>query len=107
LVSEQIKRRADEHFLFRSVDRISPKGFAEKFPIFELRCRRETAEESDRALCDAWEDIYATLSVANLDQSLELLETFLRTYPDDGVARYHVGSIRQKRRERLLDQRAS
>jgi hypothetical protein len=44
--------------------------------------------------------------VANLDQSLELLETFLRAYPDDGVARHHVGSIRQKRRERFLDQRA-
>ena len=41
LVSEQIKDRASARFLFRSVDRISPKGFAEKFPIFELRCRRE------------------------------------------------------------------
>jgi adenylate cyclase len=55
LVSEQIKPRGDDLFLFRSVDRISPKGFAEKFPIFELRCRRETAGESDRALCDACE----------------------------------------------------
>ena len=107
LVSEQIKRRADARFLFRSVDRISPKGFAEKFPIFELRCRRETAEQSDRALCEAWEEIYATLSVANLDQSLELLEMFLRAHPDDGVARYHVGNIRQQRRERFPDQKAS
>jgi hypothetical protein len=45
--------------------------------------------------------------VANLDQSLELLEMFLRAYPDDGVARYHVGNIRQQRRERLPDQKAS
>lgn len=62
LVSEQIKRRADDHFLFRSVDRISPKGFAEKFPIFELsvqarNCRgiRPRAVRClGRNLCDAF-----------------------------------------------------
>ena len=106
LVSEQIKLRADAHFLFRSVDRISPKGFAEKFPIFELRCKRRTAEDSDCALCDAWEEIYATLSATNLDRSIELLEDFLHTYPDDGVARYHAEKVRQRHGERILGQQA-
>jgi adenylate cyclase len=99
LVSAQIKERADAHFLFRSVDRISPKGFEEKFPIFELRCSRATAEPSDRALCDAWEEIYSTLNAASPDRSLERLEAFLRAYPDDGVARYHAEKIRQRLRE--------
>ncbi|MEH2609574.1 adenylate/guanylate cyclase domain-containing protein [Bradyrhizobium sp. AZCC 1693] len=47
LVSDQIILRAEAHFLFRSVDRISPKGFAEKIPIFEIRCTRECASESE------------------------------------------------------------
>ena len=95
LVSEPIKVRADARFLFRSVDRISPKGFAEKFPVFELRCSREAATESDRAFCKAWEEIYTTLSAVDYDRSLQLLEAFRRAYPGDGVARYHTESVRR------------
>ena len=36
LVSAALKQRAGSRFLFRSVDRISPKGFAEAFEIYEL-----------------------------------------------------------------------
>jgi adenylate cyclase len=104
LVSEQIKLRADALFLFRSVDRINPKGFAEKFPVFELRCSRETAEDSERAFCEAWEEIYATLSATDYDRSLELLETFRHAYPGDGVARYHAETVKQKLGERSLSQ---
>jgi adenylate cyclase len=96
LVSAQIKERADAHFLFRSVDRISPKGFEEEFPIFELRCSRKTAGPSDRALCDAWEEIYSTLAATSPNRSLERLEAFLRAYPDDGVAPYHAEKVRQR-----------
>jgi adenylate cyclase len=96
LASEQVRIRADARFLFRSVDRISPKGFAEKFPVFELRCSREAAGDSDRAFCEAWEEIYAALSATDHDRSLQLLEAFQRAYPGDGVARYHAESVRQK-----------
>jgi adenylate cyclase len=106
LVSAQIKERAEAHFLFRSVDRISPKGFEEKFPIFELRCSRKTAEPSDRALCEAWEEIYSALTAASPDRSLERLEAFLRACPDDGVARYHAAKIRQRLSEFPAGQRA-
>jgi adenylate cyclase len=99
-VSEPIKLRADARFVFRSVDRISPKGFAEKFPVFELRCSRAAAGESDRVFCEAWEEIYRTLSATDHDRSLQLLEAFQRAYPDDGVARYHTESVRQKLGER-------
>jgi adenylate cyclase len=104
LVSEQIKGRADASFLFRSIDRISPKGFAEKFPIFELRCSREAAGDSDRVFCEAWEKIYATLAATDYDRSLHLLETFQRAYPGDGVARYHAETVKQKLSERSLSQ---
>jgi adenylate cyclase len=100
LVSEPIKLGAEARFVFRSVDRISPKGFAEKFPVFELRCSREAAGESDRAFCEAWEEIYRTLSATDYDRSLRLLEAFRRAYPDDGVARYHEETIKQRLGER-------
>ena len=94
LVSEPIKQRAEAYFLFRSVDRISLKGFEEKFPIFELRCQHETAEQLDRAQCGAWEEIYAKLVSTRPDRSLELIEAFLLAYPNDGVARYHAEQAR-------------
>jgi adenylate cyclase len=36
LVSEAVKQRADARFVFRSVDRIKPKGFAAQFEVYEL-----------------------------------------------------------------------
>ena len=36
LVSAALRERAASRFLFRSVDRINPKGFAEAFDIYEL-----------------------------------------------------------------------
>src|SRR2546421_623662 len=38
LVSSALKQRAGSRFCFRSIDRINPKGFAEAFEIYELRC---------------------------------------------------------------------
>ena len=40
LVSSALQQRTASGFVFRSVDRISPKGFAEAFEIYELRCAR-------------------------------------------------------------------
>lgn len=100
LVSGQIKRRAEARFLFRSVDRISPKGFAEKFPVFELRCRRESADQSERTFCQAWEEVYGALSAADPEASRQRLCRFLATYPDDSVARYHAENMRRQAGER-------
>jgi adenylate cyclase len=95
LVSEQVMLRAKNEFLFRSVDRINPKGFAEKFPIFELRGKRHTADEHERPFVDAWEEIYNALDTNNAERSLERLEPFLRQYPGDSVAQYHIERLRR------------
>lgn len=95
LVSEQIKLRADGEFLFRSVDRINPKGFAEKFPIFELRGKRNAIDERERAFTSEWETIYAVLGAESVARSLERLKAFMQRYADDGVARYHAERIRK------------
>jgi adenylate cyclase len=94
LVSDAIRIRADAEFLFRSVDRISPKGFASKFPIFELRGKRNGVDEQERVLIDEWEAIYAALYVESPARSFERLEAFLKRYPGDGVARYHASRMK-------------
>jgi adenylate cyclase len=40
LVSAAVRNRAAPDFVFREVDRISPKGFAEAFDIYELKGRK-------------------------------------------------------------------
>jgi hypothetical protein len=56
-----LRQRATSRFLFRSVDRISPKGFAEAFEVYELRCGRGDGDAEDCEFCRDWEVVYAAL----------------------------------------------
>jgi adenylate cyclase len=96
LVSENIKQRAETQFLFRSVDQISPKGFAAKFPVFELRSKRETADQAELDFCRAWEAVYLELSSASPALAREQLDRFLQSHPGDSVARYHMANLQQR-----------
>jgi len=91
LVSSALRQRATSRFLFRSVDRISPKGFAEAFEIYELRCGRGDGEgdTKDCEFCREWEIVYAALRNGPLAVAECELAAFLAKYPQDGVARYH------------------
>jgi adenylate cyclase len=89
LVSSALRQRAGSGFLFRSVDRISPKGFAETFEIYELRRKRSKGDEEDDEFCREWEIVYAALRNGPLAVAEAELAAFLAKYPDDGVARYH------------------
>jgi adenylate cyclase len=89
LVSSALRQRVMSRFLFRSVDRISPKGFAEAFEIYELRCERGDDDAGDCELCREWELVYCALRHGPLAAAEVELAAFLAKYPDDGVARYH------------------
>jgi adenylate cyclase len=89
LVSEALKRRAEAAFVFRSVDRIKPKGFAEAFTIYELRRARDATSEPETAFEREWEDVYATVHSGG-PAAIARLSSFLQKYPDDTVARYHA-----------------
>jgi len=89
LVSAAVKERAGERFLFRSVDVIRPKGFAEAVQIFELV---EDAE-SGRSFCQLWEMVYASMQREPPGAALVWLSDFLARYPGDGVAQYHAGRL--------------
>jgi adenylate cyclase len=52
LVSEAIKQRVESNFVFRTVDRIKPKGFAAEFQVYELvRARTEHRCIADERSC--------------------------------------------------------
>jgi len=90
LVSAAVRNRAASGFVFREVDRISPKGFAEAFEIYELRGEGSSAANGG-AFCHEWEIVYSALHNGSLVAQTEL-KAFLAKYPHDGVARYHQAS---------------
>jgi len=90
LVSSALQQRAGARFLFRSVDRISPKGFAEAFEIYELRCASDEGDAGDVDLCREWELLYTALRNGPLAAAEIELAAFLARYPSDSVARYHI-----------------
>jgi len=94
LVSAALQQRAASGFLFRNVDRISPKGFAEAFEIYELRCERGEGDEPHDELCRDWEGVYASLRAGPSVVAEQQLAAFLAKYPQDGVARYHQACLR-------------
>jgi adenylate cyclase len=94
LVSSVVKQRVGDQFRFRSIDRISPKGFAEAFEIYELREGSETADAGDVEFCREWESVYSAIRNGPLAVAETELAAFMTKYPDDGVARYHQASAR-------------
>jgi adenylate cyclase len=103
LVSDAVKVRAESNYVFRSVDRIRPKGFAEAFTIYQLRCERGNSG-LDAAFCQSWETVYASMQGTNAAQSLSLLTSFLDKYPHDGVAQYHARCRRDVHGEKVLSE---
>jgi class 3 adenylate cyclase/DNA-binding winged helix-turn-helix (wHTH) protein len=89
LVSSTVRQRAESRFVFRSVDRISPRPFAEAFEIHELRCERGDDAAKDVELCREWEVVYAALRDGPLTAAEQELAAFLAKYPEDGIALHH------------------
>jgi adenylate cyclase len=100
LVSAALRERAGSRFVFRSVDRISPKGFAEAFDIYELRCERDDQDAADFEICRDWEIVYAAVRNGPEAAAERELAAFLVKYPDDGVARFYAR--RQSENSRLV-----
>jgi adenylate cyclase len=90
LVSEAVRDAVRSSFIFRSVDRVKPKGFGAEFQIFELIGSR-TDRAIDLAAIDAWEVVYPTLGSP---ASSPALSAYLKAYPADSVAAYHAQRVR-------------
>jgi adenylate cyclase len=94
LASADVKVRAESSFVFRSVDQIKPKGFAEAFAIYELRAGRAGGGSSELAFCQRWDAVYASIQREEAGAALIRISDFLREYPEDGVAQYHAERLR-------------
>lgn len=92
LVSEAVRDAAQSSFVFRSVDRIRPKGFATEFQIFELVGSRDD-RTIDFSAIDAWEEIYPSLW-HDTPARFPGLQKYLAAYPWDSVAAYHAQRAR-------------
>ncbi|HEY0852866.1 MAG TPA: adenylate/guanylate cyclase domain-containing protein [Bradyrhizobium sp.] len=96
LVSAAVKERVGGRFLFRRVDEIKPKGFAEAVQIFEL------VDDAGRSFCQRWDVVYALMRREQPAAALVRISDFLAQYPGDGVAQYHVERLRAELREPRL-----
>jgi len=94
LVSSDVRAHAEHAFVFRKVDSIRPKGFAETMLVSELRCERSEASQSELVMCNCWDEIYSSIERREGESALTQLSGFLIDYPEDGVALYHVQRFR-------------
>jgi adenylate cyclase len=102
LVSSALRQHAASRFIFRSVDRISPKGFAEAFDIYELRCQRDDLLSAAEAeVLREWEIVYGTLRDGPVAIAKQEVAAFLEKYPDDCIAQYHMRHLDQNARRVL------
>jgi len=93
LASAAVRARAEHRLVFRSIDRIKPKGFAEAVAIHELRCAREGDVAAELALCSHWDEVYASIEHDDPARALAAISAFLSEYPGDNVARYYAGHV--------------
>jgi adenylate cyclase len=95
LVSAAVRARVGHIFLFRSVDSITPKGFAEPIEVSELRGELAGASEADISLCRRWDEIFAAIvQDGGVETTLVRLSGFLLDYPKDAIAQFHAQRFR-------------
>jgi adenylate cyclase len=95
LVSAAVRARVGDRFLFRSVDSIRPKGFADAIEVSELRGEFASANEADIAMCRRWDDVFASMAQDGATETaLVRLSGFLLDYPRDSIAAFHAQRFR-------------
>ncbi|WFU28661.1 hypothetical protein QA649_21310 [Bradyrhizobium sp. CB1717] len=95
LASAAVRARAEQVFLFRSVDSIRPKGFAEAIEVSELRSELAQANEAEIAMCRRWDEVFTLIAKDGaVETTLARLTGFLLDYPADGIAQFHARRLR-------------
>ncbi|MDI3560102.1 adenylate/guanylate cyclase domain-containing protein [Bradyrhizobium sp. Arg816] len=99
LVSAAVRASVGDRFLFRSVDSITPKGFADAIEVSELRGELALADEADIAMCRRWDEVFAAIvQDGAVETTLVRLSVFLHDYPKDGIALFHSQRFRSAAR---------
>jgi adenylate cyclase len=98
LVSEPVKARTGDRFLFRYLDRVKPKGAVYPLDVYELIGTREGADElrvipMQERLCRAWDETYRSYAARDWHAALDVFEAFAAAHPYDKVARIYLERI--------------
>ncbi len=104
LASAAVKARVESGFVFRCVDEIRPKGFAEPVAIYELRGDRAGDDAAELAFCRRWDAVYAAIQREQAGAALTRISGFLAEYPGDGVAQYHAERLAAAGRSQKLSE---
>ncbi|UGX98154.1 adenylate/guanylate cyclase domain-containing protein [Bradyrhizobium barranii subsp. barranii] len=95
LVSAAVRASVGDRFLFRSVDSITPKGFADAIEVSELRGELAHADEAEVAMCRRWDEVFAAIAQDGAAETTRVrLSAFLHDYPKDSVALFHAQRFR-------------
>ncbi|RXT53973.1 adenylate/guanylate cyclase domain-containing protein [Bradyrhizobium betae] len=95
LVSAAVRARVGDAFLFRSVDSIKPKGFADAIEVSELRGEFARSNEADVAMCRRWDEVFASIvRDGPAETTLVRLSGFLLDHPKDEIALFHAQRFR-------------
>ncbi|MET4170916.1 adenylate/guanylate cyclase domain-containing protein [Bradyrhizobium sp. 215_C5_N1_1] len=99
LVSAAVRASVGDRFLFRSVDSITPKGFADAIEVSELRGELAHADEAEVAMCRRWDEVFAAIAQDGAAETTRVrLSAFLHDYPEDSVALFHAQRFRSAAR---------
>lgn len=95
LVSAAVRARAGHAFLFRGVDSITPKGFAEAIEVSELCGELALASEADIAVCKRWDEVFTSIvQDGAAETTVVRLSGFLLDFPKDSIAQFHAERFR-------------
>jgi class 3 adenylate cyclase len=95
LVSERMRALAGDGFVFRSIDRVMPKGALRDFEIFELLGTRESTNADVLERVARWEAAYALYKTRKWADAAAAFETYAQAYPGDKVAGLYAARCRE------------
>ncbi|MBT4711039.1 MAG: hypothetical protein HOB82_05885 [Alphaproteobacteria bacterium] len=99
LATDRVRKECRHDFLFRSVDKVLPKGAVNPVNIFELvgalpgtaDANVPEATEEQLDLCEKWEHVYRLYSERRWDDLERMVGEFLSEFPTDPVAAVYAG----------------
>jgi len=100
LVSETVRDRAGDNFLFRPVDMVKPKGNSIPIKIYELVGERDgeteiVASETDKRRCADWEEVYDLYVTRDWGTAELKIGAFLEKYPEDSIGLIFLDRIQR------------
>ena len=90
LASARLRDLAQDQFVFRSIDRVMPKGAIYDFEIYELLGKQGDCSGAQLEALIRWEEAYALFKGRKWSEALEAFTKYAAAAPHDKVAGLYV-----------------